>query len=212
MMEYPKISKGLSAYGVIINNKKFEKSKKRDGTDKDEKSIKRLEDLNVSIKHVLNDLTAEEMVGALKFLATRDPRKVSNVGNGRGAFKLLNVPAKEKINVNACETVDEIRGVLKANSAAEHLESFEGFSCLMVFIMTHGSKNGILAGRDSSGRTTVDELAEVFNSKQCKELAGKPKIFIIQACRGGDIDEMGADNDKSDDDKNDQISCKLSKQ
>ena len=153
------------------------------------------------------------MVGALKFLATKDVYQLSNVDNGRGALKLLNTAAakeKEKLDVYTYDTIDEIRGALKVNSAG-CLKSFEGFSCLMVFIMTHVSKDGILEGRDSK-TTTVAKLAEVFNSEQCKELAGKPKIFIIQACRGDNVDEMRADNDKSDDDKDDQISCKLSKQ
>ena len=203
MTGYSRISKAMPAYAVIINNKEFDKSRKREGTDKDEKSIKGLKSLNVSVKHTLKDLTADEMVGALKFLATKDPDNLSGVANGRGALKLLNT-AEGKMN--KFDTIEKIRGGL---ICTDDLESFEGYSCLMVFIMTHGSNNGILAGRDSS-ETTVDKLAEVFNSEQCKELAGKPKIFIIQACRGGEVDEMRAD-DKSDDSKDDQISCKLPK-
>ena len=204
MTDYSKISKAMPAYAVIINNKEFDKSSKREGSDKDEKSIKQLKSLNVFVKHTLKDLTADEMVGALKFLATKDPDNLTSVGNGRGALKLLNT-AEGKMK--KFDTIEKIRGGL---IGTDNLESFEDYSCLMVFIMTHGSNNGILAGRDSS-ETTVDKLAAVFNSEQCKELAGKPKIFIIQACRGGEVDEMRADDYKSDDNKDDQISCKLPK-
>ena len=78
--------------------------------------------------------------------------------------------------IHKFNTIEEIRSGMKF--CTDDLESFEGYSCLMVFIMTYGSNNGIHVGRDSN-ETTMDKLAKVFNSKQCREFAGKPKIFII---------------------------------
>ena len=36
----------------------------------------------------------------------------------------------------------------------------------------------------TSGGITIQEVIETFSSKRCPTLIGKPKIFIIQACRG----------------------------
>ena len=56
--------------------------------------------------------------------------------------------------------------------------------------MTHGGEGGKLFGSDGQ-HVTVDEMASLFNGSNCPQLVGKPKIFVIQACRS-DIDEHGA--------------------
>ena len=207
MTSYQKIAGSSPAYAIIINNQKFYKeSKNRGGSDKDVKSIKQLKQINISVEHTLTDLTAEEMVGALKYLATKDPNSVSTLDNGKGALKLLKTREEE---IELYKNTDEIKGSLKGKK--NPLKSFEKFSCLMVFILTHGSPDGKLKGQDFSD-TTVEELAEIFNSEQCKELQKKPKMFFIQACRGENVDEMKADLSGDQDrnnDKDDGITCKL---
>ncbi|XP_071107076.1 caspase-3-like [Haliotis cracherodii] len=55
-------------------------------------------------------------------------------------------------------------------------------SMFVCFIMSHGSRNSIL-GVD--GLTIdLDRLTSLFSAQQCPSLAGKPKLFIIQACQG----------------------------
>jgi len=53
-----------------------------------------------------------------------------------------------------------------------------------VAVLTHGD-NSLLYGVDDT--ITVDKFIEPI--KSCSSLAGKPKIFIIQACRGHQLDE-----------------------
>ena len=92
MKIYQKISKKRPAYGVIINNQNFDKEGgNREGSEKDVKSIKQLKKLNIKFEHTLTDLTADEMEGALKFLATKDPDSLdqSKLGHGRGALMSL---------------------------------------------------------------------------------------------------------------------------
>ena len=208
MTNYQKITKALPAYGIIINNQQFDKESYRYGSEKDVNSItKQLKSLHIYFEHTLTDLTADEMVGALKFLATKDPDSLLTEGNGKGALKLFKASEKD---IKSLRNTDEIRGSLKTQK--NPLKGFENYSCLMVFILTHGSQDGKLLGRDSS-TTTVKELAEIFNSEKCKDLRGKPKIFFIQACRGKNLDEMKADDSRdqdSDEDKEDGTTCKLS--
>lgn len=58
--------------------------------------------------------------------------------------------------------------------------------CLMLFIMTHGEKDGCLDASDDSFK--VEKLWKHFMGEKCLTLTGKPKLFFIQACRGRQFD------------------------
>lgn len=61
-------------------------------------------------------------------------------------------------------------------------------STFLVF-MSHGVRAG-LCGTKSRGETTdilsLDTIYETFNNKSCRALLGKPKVVIIQSCRGSE--------------------------
>lgn len=57
--------------------------------------------------------------------------------------------------------------------------------CLLISVMTHGD-DGILYGKD--GPYPVKNLWKLFTGENCPSLAGKPKLFFIQACRGNGTD------------------------
>ncbi|EDO31564.1 predicted protein, partial [Nematostella vectensis] len=54
-------------------------------------------------------------------------------------------------------------------------------------IMSHGGKNGILT--NDLNFVDVDEITGKFQGTNCPQLATKPKLFFIQACRGDDVDK-----------------------
>lgn len=54
-------------------------------------------------------------------------------------------------------------------------------SCVVV-VLTHGGEN-VLIGSDSEP-ANITAFVDCFNTVNAKGLAGKPKIFIFQACRG----------------------------
>lgn len=60
-------------------------------------------------------------------------------------------------------------------------------SCLVVAILTHGIE-GQVYGTDG-GLSKIEDLTAYFDGTQCPTLIGKPKIFILQACRGGNFDD-----------------------
>lgn len=65
-------------------------------------------------------------------------------------------------------------------------ENHKNSDCILFVFMTHGSNDKLYA---RNTHYTLDPLRSLFTSEKCRTLAGKPKIFIIQACRGSLVDE-----------------------
>ncbi|CAG2059612.1 unnamed protein product [Timema podura] len=80
--------------------------------------------------------------------------------------------------------------VIKDGNKEDILEQLEkaarrnDFDCLFVFVMTHGKEGDTLYACD--GTYEKNMLWERFNGRNCPHLVQKPKVFIIQACRGSD--------------------------
>lgn len=206
MEKYPKIQKKSRAYAIIINNQNFSQDDRK-GAEKDVEKLLQLQDLNISFEHILTNLTAQETIGALKFLATRKTDSISSEENGKGALKLLEFSKEE---IEEFDDIGQIKGALKGALISKKLQNFADYSCLMVFISTHGSRDDELICPDGS-TTTVAELSEIFNSENCKDLEGIPKMFFVQACRGkGRMIRMMADQFGNDKEKKDvKTKCKF---
>lgn len=58
--------------------------------------------------------------------------------------------------------------------------------CFIFIILTHGDEKGV-CGIDGES-VPVSTLTEMFEPNNCPELNEKPKVFLIQACRGGESD------------------------
>ncbi|KAL1770915.1 hypothetical protein HispidOSU_019751 [Sigmodon hispidus] len=74
-----------------------------------------------------------------------------------------------------------------ANKIHEVLESYQSMDhtnkdCFICCILSHGDK-GIIYGTDGK-EASIRELTSYFTGSKCPSLAGKPKIFFIQACQG----------------------------
>jgi len=50
-------------------------------------------------------------------------------------------------------------------------------------ILSHGDK-GAVHGIDGN-LVPIERLETLFDGEHCHELAGRPKLFLIQACQGG---------------------------
>ncbi|XP_057193421.1 caspase-8-like isoform X1 [Triplophysa rosa] len=60
--------------------------------------------------------------------------------------------------------------------------------CFICCILSHGNSDGVY-GTDEN-IVSVDEIREPFNGINCSNLAGKPKLFFIQACRGSKMQNV----------------------
>jgi tetratricopeptide (TPR) repeat protein len=95
----------------------------------------------------------------------------------RSLFEKLayNVDVKQDLNAN------DIYHYLK--ELAQNDEKLKHVDSLVIIILSHGDTETIHGINGS--RVDKEELFALFNNKNCKAMFGKPKIFILQSCRGG---------------------------
>ena len=74
---------------------------------------------------------------------------------------------------------DQIKGVAKEYGGKNH----EKFVAFVLIVMSHGDYKDHILGVDNNS-LSVRKLMKEFQAERCPSLKGKPKILIIQACRG----------------------------
>ena len=93
----------------------------------------------------------------------------------------LGFTMKVKENLKAKEMLEKMRDISERD--------FSKNDSLFIVIMSHGKKTGILGVNEETIHPAV--ITDFFTADKCPTLMGKPKVFILQACRG-DKDDFGA--------------------
>ncbi|XP_072197916.1 caspase-8-like [Excalfactoria chinensis] len=75
-------------------------------------------------------------------------------------------------------TAEEIRKIVSKYRCMDHNNK----DCFVCCILSHGKK-GIIYGVDGQ-EVPIQELTSSFTGQNCQSLAGKPKVFFVQACQG----------------------------
>ncbi|KAM7021522.1 caspase-3 [Melospiza melodia melodia] len=88
---------------------------------------------------------------------------------------------KYKVKINNDLSCGNIYKLLKKISEEDHSER-SSFVCVL---LSHGDE-GLIYGTD--GPLELKALTSLFRGDRCRSLAGKPKLFFIQACRGTELD------------------------
>ncbi|XP_065587755.1 caspase-1-like [Cyrtonyx montezumae] len=91
-----------------------------------------------------------------------------------------------KVECHEDVTSQEMVTIMK--KFADQKDHLTSDSTFLVF-MSHGNSTGI-CGTESNGTTDIlffNTIYENFNNKHCRALMGKPKVVIIQCCRGGNV-------------------------
>lgn len=84
-----------------------------------------------------------------------------------------------KVIMTRNQTADQMRQTFKQVARKCRPEH----DSLFVFIFSHGSEHGIY-GTDGMEVDLENEIFACFDNHNCKAMIGKPKVFVIQACRG----------------------------
>ncbi|KAM9314391.1 caspase-6-like isoform 2-T2 [Pholidichthys leucotaenia] len=76
-------------------------------------------------------------------------------------------------NKNKEEVLNEISQAAKS----DHSDA----DCFFLAFLSHGEKDYVYA---YDGEISIKDITAMFKGTECKSLVGKPKIFVLQACRG----------------------------
>ena len=98
-----------------------------------------------------------------------------DVSNLHYTFDKMNFIVRKCEDLSKSELIKE----LETYSAMDH-ENYDVFFCI---IMSHGNKENEIYTTDLEA-ININEIQNYFTPNNCPSLCGKPKIFIIQACRG----------------------------
>ena len=103
------------------------------------------------------------------------------------AVSLLDVWTQELI-------LQEMQNLLKSFAQYGDLQRVDS---LVVVILSHGGGDGVIYGTDGNSRNREphkvvrdENIMDIFSAKNCPFMAQKPKLFIIQACRGRKLYEI----------------------
>ncbi|NXE45577.1 CASP8 protein, partial [Casuarius casuarius] len=92
----------------------------------------------------------------------------------RRVFKWLQFETVEYMDLEA----NQMYAKVKEYSKKDH----SNMDCFVCFILSHGEKDKI-KGIDQEF-VNIKDLLSCFSGSNCPSLAGKPKLFFIQACQG----------------------------
>lgn len=89
-------------------------------------------------------------------------------------------------------TAKEIKQNIEKYANLSASDDLHPTNALAVVILSHGSGNflcGVSYGvNEPTDKISVDEITDIVSNQNCPLLVGKPKIFILQACRGNKHD------------------------
>lgn len=76
---------------------------------------------------------------------------------------------------------DPLHSLFHSVSRADHSDH----DCILISILSHGEM-GYIYAKDTHYK--LESIWSYFTASRCPSLAGKPKLFFIQACQGDRLD------------------------
>lgn len=106
------------------------------------------------------------------------------VGSDKDAhdFKLTFVELGFEVDSRRNLTSEDMRKAFKRTS----MKCNKRHDALIVILLSHGTEDGIY-GIDCI-EIDLNDILNYFDNKRCRDMVGKPKVFIVQACRGRKAD------------------------
>ncbi|XP_035491833.1 caspase-6 isoform X8 [Scophthalmus maximus] len=93
---------------------------------------------------------------------------------------------------------DEVLGIIRDAAGADHSDA----DCFLLVFLSHGENDHVYT---YDGKISVQDITSMFKGDKCRSLVGKPKIFVLQACRGDKHDDPVSPCDAVDSELNEVV-------
>ncbi|KAH3761715.1 caspase 7 [Pelomyxa schiedti] len=110
---------------------------------------------------------------------------VCNTHTRDGAMRDVDAlrPALENRNFSVSTSAGALTGeAIRRAIAAASKEDYSQVGCLVLILSSHGGNNVIYGSDDSS--VPLEWVSDQFRTSNCRSLDRKPRIILVQACRG----------------------------
>lgn len=97
-----------------------------------------------------------------------------------------------KVTMIEDPTLQELHQVLIEFYEIDH----SAYDVFFIVILSHGNSGNVIYTSDSQS-IKISEISDYFTSRMCPTLANKPKVFIVQACRGSKHNKTVSTDSKS---------------
>ena len=121
-------------------------------------------------------------IGRAVIIVNKDFNRSTREGSDKDRENLENLFTNLNVNFAVCEnkTSDQMNTILTSFANLD-----KETSIVFVAISTHGGENNSIQGVDNAS-IKIDDVIDLFQKNV--KLRGKPKVFLIQACRGTLVD------------------------
>ena len=82
------------------------------------------------------------------------------------------------------------REILQVINSYAFQTDHSNYDCFVCCILSHGENGGKLVSFEGS-KFTLNEVTSPFRASVCPSLSAKPKVFLVQACRGEEYQTCG---------------------
>ncbi|XP_037545962.1 caspase-6 [Nematolebias whitei] len=103
----------------------------------------------------------------------------SRHGTNADSYNLERRLLELNFDVRSFENYKQVEILDKIYEAAQ--EDHSDADCFLLAFLSHGEDDHVFA---YDGKIGIQDITSLFKGDKCKSLVGKPKIFIVQACRG----------------------------
>ncbi|XP_051895599.1 caspase-6-like [Pristis pectinata] len=151
----------------------------------------------------------DQMDPSLEYNMKHRRRGIALIFNHEHFYWYLGLPSRGGTNADKMNLERRLRDLGFDVSAYDNLKSTEileiihkvatsdhsDADCFLCIFLSHGENDHIFA---YDAKINLQELVARFRGDKCSSLVGKPKIFIIQACRGDKHDDPVMPKDEVD--------------
>lgn len=107
----------------------------------------------------------------------------SRSGTNADRYNLERRLLELNFEVRSYDDLKQVEVLEKISEAAEADHS--DADCFLLAFLSHGEDDHVYS---YDGKISIQRITSMFKGDKCKTLVGKPKIFIVQACRGDQHD------------------------